>query len=537
MKRTVFYARVSTDSDVQLHSLSQQREFFMNYIQNNPQYIFCGEYIDEGLSGTSMKNRTSFNKMIHDALNHQFDLILVKDISRFSRNILDTIEQTRKLKKSGIDVIFINDHIDTSHSDSEINLTLMATMAQEESRKISSRVNWSMTNEMKNGVMFIESIYGYDVVDRQLIINEHQAKVIKLIYQLYLEGYGYYRIVMKLKELGIESPRGKKIWNYDTIRKILTNEKYMGTLVSGKTHIQDFISKKQVYTSKDTRYVFENHHEAIIDKEVFDNVQSLMKKKRKQYTKNNSKETDYLLSGKILCNECHGAYVYDSSKERLHCINIKYHTCQNTHSILENDMKEMLKTVFNDIFIDKNSIEEKVMKAIKSSVSYQKAQQNQTQCIKKLNRLKKYQEEYLNRLLIGEISSEEYKQLENVNLSEIKRLENDISLIKQNNGIDQYEKILQSVQNEFSYILDNSEDLLKKMINQFINKILIRNRNDFDIYLMSHSNMSKKFNIKDYKLFLELNYDFSYLESKYLQNKYKNLKNTRIQIFQLEGVL
>ena len=189
MKRTVFYARVSTDSHVQLHSLSQQREYFMNFIKKNPDYIYYGEYVDEGITGTSMKKRTSFNRMINDALLHKFDLILVKDISRFSRNTLDTIEQTRRLKREGIDVIFINDHIDTSQADSEINLTLIATMAQEESRKISNRVNWSMRNEMKNGVMFIESIYGYDVVDRKLVVNESQAEVVKMIYQLYLDGY------------------------------------------------------------------------------------------------------------------------------------------------------------------------------------------------------------------------------------------------------------------------------------------------------------------------------------------------------------
>lgn len=532
MKRTVFYARVSTDSDVQLHSLSQQRDFFMDYIKNNSQYVYCGEYIDEGLSGTSMKKRTSFNKMINDALNHQFDLILVKDISRFSRNTLDTINQTRKLKKAGIDVIFINDHIDTSHSDSEINLTLMATIAQEESRKNSHRVNWGMQNDMKNGVMFIESIYGYDVIERQLIINENQAKVVKLIYQLYLEGYGYYRIVMKLKELGIESPKGKKIWNYDTIKKILTNEKYIGTLVSGKTHIENFISKKQVYTSKDTRYEFKNHHDAIISIDTFHEVQILMEKKNKKYTKTNSKKSNHLLKSKVICSECQGTYIYDSSHERLHCKNVKFHICQNTNTILEKDMKEILRTVFNDIFLNKKSIEEKVMKVIKTSVSYQKAHQNQTQCIKKINRLKKYQEEYLNRLLLGEISSDEYKKLERVNLLEIKRIENELALIKKNNCMDQFEEMLPVVQKELSNMLENSDDLLKKIIIQFINKIIIRNRNDFDIYMNSISKMYQDFDPNRYTFFLELNYDFSYLESKYTQTKYKNLKNTRICIYQ-----
>lgn len=530
MKRTVFYARVSTDSHVQLHSLSQQRDFFMNYIQKNPNYIYYGEYVDEGITGTSMKKRTAFNRMINDALQHKFDLILVKDISRFSRNTLDSIEQTRRLKREGIDVIFINDHIDTSQADSEINLTLMATMAQEESRKISNRVNWGMRNEMKNGVMFIESIYGYDVVDRKLVVNESQAEVVRMIYQLYLDGYGYYRIVMKLKELGIKSPKGKEKWNYDTIRKILSNEKYKGTLVSGKTHVQDFISKKQVYTDENTRLIFENHHEPIIDKEVFEQVQSLMAKKRQQHT-HSHKKIDYLLSRKVICDECQGSYMYDSSQQRLYCSNVKYHTCSNNHSILENEMKEMLRTVFQELFIDEDKIQEKVINVIKSSLSYQNAHQQQTQNEKKLHRLQKYQDEFLNRLLTGEISSEEYKQLESVNMKEIKRLEDEINRLKENNKLDKYNTSLTYIKKELSHMFKNSDELLKKMIQQFIVKIVIRNRNDFDIYFNLSSNFVKEFHKSDYTLFLELNYDFSELELKYTQKKYKNLKNTTIRIY------
>ena len=144
MKKVVFYARVSTDSNVQLHSLEEQRKFFLKFINENKEYDFAGEYVDEGISGTSMNKRDAFNRMIFDGMRNKFDLILVKDISRFSRNTLDTIEQTRMLKAHGIDVIFINDHIDTSKSDGELNLTLLATMAQEESRKTSNRVNWTM---------------------------------------------------------------------------------------------------------------------------------------------------------------------------------------------------------------------------------------------------------------------------------------------------------------------------------------------------------------------------------------------------------
>ncbi len=532
MKRTVFYARVSTDSDIQLHSLKIQREFFKNYIKQNPNYMFCGEYIDEGISGTSLKKRKSFNKMINDAMQHKFDLILVKDISRFSRNTLDTIEQTRKLKREGIDVIFINDHIDTTNSDSEVNLTLLATMAQEESRKISNRVNWGMKKEMEKGTMFIESIYGYDVVNRELIINNKEAEVIKLIYKLYLEGYGYYRIVMKLKSLGIKSPKGKDLWCYDTIRKILSNEKYIGTLVSGKTHVQDYITQKKIKVDKENQFVFENHHEAIIEKATFDRVQMILKEKKEQYEIRNTINSEKKLFGsKIYCETCGGRYVYQRDSQRMNCKNTIYHSCSNRNSILENQVKEMIKTIFNVVFINKNIVKRKVINAIKHSTSYQNAHHELTNNKKKINKLKKKQEKYLDLLLQDKIDADEYKRLEQENLYEIQKIEVNNQRLNESDQFLKYKASIQSLEKDIYKLVDEQDQLIDLLIRKYVARIIIRNRNDFDVYFNFSSFNNQEFCKEEYSLLLELKYDFSRLESKYTHNKYKNLKETRIRIY------
>lgn len=533
MKRTVFYARVSTNHQVQSHSLKQQREFFMNYIQSHPQYIYSGEYIDEGISGTSLKKRESFNRMIEDAINHQFDLILVKDISRFSRNTLDTIEQTRKLKMNGIDVIFINDHIDTSQSNSEVNLTLLATMAQEESRKISHRVNWGMRRDMEKGVMFIESIYGYNIENRTLVINKEQAKVIRLIYHLYLNGNGYYRIVKKLMDFGIKSPKGKDVWNVDTVRNILINEKYVGTLVSGKTHVQDFISKKQIKVDKKDWFIFFNHHEPIIEIETFNQVQKLIEIKQKKYKHDHPKKDEKRMNNKIICDMCQGYYQFDSSKSRMYCYNIQYHLCCNHHSIRVSEMKEMLRVVFDDILIDKIKIQEKVIKILNVIVSSQKSSQCSIEYTKKISKLHKNLDQHLNELLSGKITENEYKQMETQNIKEIQKLKIKIFQSTQIDQTTDLEGKIQDIKEELLDTLNDSEWLLIFLIDRFVDRIAFRNRNDFDIYFHFNEIPLKIFDKTLFHFLLDINYDFSYLESPYTRKKYKILKNTKIRIFQL----
>jgi len=225
MKRVCAYCRVSTEAEDQLNSLENQKKYFEQYIGNNLEWQFCGLYVDEGISGTSVEKRTGFKQMIADAENRKFDLLLTKEISRFARNTLDSIFYTRKLKGLGVGVLFMNDNVNTLDSDAELRLTIMSSIAQEESRKTSERVRWGQKRRMEQGFVFGASIFGYHLKDGKLTINEDEAKTVRLIYELYLSGKGVHLLCKELENRGITSPQGGTRWSVPSVIRILKNEK------------------------------------------------------------------------------------------------------------------------------------------------------------------------------------------------------------------------------------------------------------------------------------------------------------------------
>lgn len=532
MKRVVFYARVSTESNVQLHSLEEQRKFFLKFINENHDYSFVGEYVDEGITGTSMKNRNAFNKMMRDALNHKFDLILVKDISRFSRNTLDTIEQVRLLKANGIDVIFLNDRIDTSQSDGELNLSLLATMAQDESRKNSNRVKWSMTNEMKNGRMYLEHIYGYDIIDGQLIINEEEAKVVKMIYDLYLQGLGLTAISLKLKDLNIKTCRNKDNWALSVISFILSNEKYTGDLATHKRSVDDYLTHLAVNIPKEEQYYFPNHHEAIIDKETFERVQI----ERKRRSTKKQSPTYNFLTGKLQCGYC-GGYLRKNNYHKIYYTCEKhdvFQSCSNNNSLHVTILKKMLWVVLNDVFFDKQNVESKVIDVIKKSSSYNKLHEEKTYYEKRERTLTNKKNDILENLLEDKITLNGY-QTSLINIErDLKELTAKLNELEENNKEENVKKTIGRIS---AIVKDKLEDesLLEDLVVKIVDKIVFRNRNDFDLYVNTNQYKSKTFDKNVYKYITTLDYDFSYLEQKYSLKKYKNLKDTKIRLYVLEG--
>ena len=252
MKRVVVYCRVSTDHEDQKNSLENQRLYFEEYVKQHKDWKLVEIYADEGISGTSLKKRADFNRMYRDRLKNKYDIVLTKEVCRFARNTVDTLEKTRELKKLGIEVRFIIDNISTFDTDGELRLTIMAGLAQDESRRISERVQFGVIQSMKKGVAFGNIVYGYDFVrdpitgkKTKLVINEKEAKIIKEIFNMYLyEGKGAYTIAKELKERGIEIKRtrsGKKStdWREGTILDILQNVKYIGDLKQRKTYTVD----------------------------------------------------------------------------------------------------------------------------------------------------------------------------------------------------------------------------------------------------------------------------------------------------------
>lgn len=308
-KRVAAYARVSTDSEEQLSSYEAQVEFYTNHIKNNPAWEFVEVYTDEGITGTNTKKRDGFNRMIADALAGKIDLIITKSVSRFARNTVDSLTTVRELKARGVEIFFEKENIYTLDSKGELFITIMSSLAQEESRSISENVTWGKRKSVADGKVTIpyKQFLGYEKGEDDLPkIVESEAKVVRQIYALFLEGKTYRTIAGLLTDQGILTPRGKTKWGVQTVRSILSNEKYKGCALLQKTFTVDFLTKTtKINEGEVPQYFVENSHPAIIDPETWDLVQSEMKKRtsiRRQVNNNSPFAT------KIICGQCGGFY-------------------------------------------------------------------------------------------------------------------------------------------------------------------------------------------------------------------------------------
>lgn len=278
--RAAAYGRVSTEKEDQANSLNSQRNYFTEYIHQHEGWELTGIYYDEGISGTQTANRKGFNRMIRDAMAGKIDLILTKEVSRFARNTVDTLSYIRKLKAKGVRVIFTIDNIDTMDGDGELRLSIMATLAQDESRKISERVKWGQKRRMEQGVVFGRDLLGYTVKAGRLYVNEEEAEVVRAIFHKYTnEQKGTYVIARELMEEGIQPKRGDT-WSNTMILKVLKNEKYAGDLCQKKTITPDFLSHRKKKNEGEEEMVYlKEHHISIIDRELWDRTQRELKKR------------------------------------------------------------------------------------------------------------------------------------------------------------------------------------------------------------------------------------------------------------------
>ena len=312
------YCRVSTDKEDQANSFEAQQRYFKEYIARQPDWELYDVYADEGITGTSTKKRAQFNQMINDAHLGKFQLIITKEVSRFSRNILDTISYTRELKSLGVGVLFMNDGISTLEPDAELRLSIMGSIAQEESRKTSSRVKWGQTRQMERGVVFGRSMLGYDVKGGKMTVNPEGAEVVRQIFYKYgVEKKGTSVIARELREAGIKSYYGNTWWASSHIVKILKNEKYVGDLVQKKTYTPDYLTHAKKYNhGEEPMIVLTDHHEPIIDRELWDMVQSELKRRNLHGEQSSGHANRYIFSGKIKCGECGASFVSRKKKRK-----------------------------------------------------------------------------------------------------------------------------------------------------------------------------------------------------------------------------
>jgi len=365
LKRVAAYARVSTENEEQLSSYEAQVDHYTRYIKANAEWEFVEVYADEGISATSTKKRDGFNRMITDALERKIDLIITKSVSRFARNTVDTLTTVRKLKDKGVEVYFEKENIYTLDSKGELLITIMSSLAQEESRSISENVTWGQRKRFADGKVSLpyKQFLGYEKGEDGLPrIVESEAKTIRLIYKLFLEGKATSWIAKYLTEHKISSPAGKDKWQETTVRSILKNEKYKGDAILQKSFTVDFLTKKKKTNEGEIpQYYVENSHPAIITPEVFDLVQQEIKKRKntKGY-----KTGGGCFSGKVVCGECgsfYGNKVWHSTSKYRRVIwqcNSKFKNTEkcNTPHIYEDKLKKAFIGAFNSILKNKDEI-------------------------------------------------------------------------------------------------------------------------------------------------------------------------------------
>ena len=307
-KRVAAYARVSTEQDEQQNSYEAQVKYYTQYIKANPAWTFVGVYADEGITGTSTKQRDGFNRMIADAKAGKIDMILTKSISRFARNTVDTLNTVRELKLLGIEVVFEKENIRTLDKQSEMLLTIMSSLAQEESRSISENVQWGHRRSMQNGKPQIAygSFLGYRRgADGNPEIDPSEAKIVQDIYSQFLDGASIREIAKRLTEKGIPTPRGKEVWRTSTVRSILSNEKYKGDCLRQKTYTVDYLTKTvKKNEGERTQYYLKDSHPAIIDKDTFELVQEELVKRSDG--ESNTERSPFC--GRIYCKCCGAKY-------------------------------------------------------------------------------------------------------------------------------------------------------------------------------------------------------------------------------------
>lgn len=308
------YCRVSTAKEDQRNSLQNQRQYFEEYIKGEPDWELVEIYADEGISGTSSRNRPAFCRMLAAAQTGEIDLILTKEVSRFARNTVDTLAHTRRLRQLGVGVVFIGDRIDTRQNDGEFRLTIMASIAQEESRKISERVKWGQKRSMEHGVVFgCNNIYGFTLKDGKLTVKPNEAEVIRLVYHKFLwEGKGTHVIARELSERGIKAPRAKeKPWSATMVLRLLRNEKYCGDLRQKKTFTPNYLDhKKQINQGQEEQVYLTAHHEQIISREMFEQVQLRLAQRAASRGRGVGIAGSYWCTGRIFCARCGSTYVH-----------------------------------------------------------------------------------------------------------------------------------------------------------------------------------------------------------------------------------
>ena len=364
VRRVCGYARVSTDNEEQLSSYEAQMEYYSKYIREHEGWVFAGLYSDEGISGTSIRRRKGFQRMIADALAGEIDLIVTKSISRFARNTVDSISTIRQLKAKGIEVFFEKDGLWTFDPSAELTISILSSIAQEESRNLSQNVTWGQRARFAEGKVTLpyKNFLGYDRgEDGRPVVNEEQAEIVRRIYRLFVDGRTVSAIAKTLTAEGVPTPAGKQKWQTRVVESILTNEKYKGDALLQKSFYTDFLTKKMKKNEGEVpQYYVEGSHSPILSAALFDHVQEELRRRK---GRGNTPSTS-CFSGRIVCGDCGGIYgskVWHSTSKYRRTVwqcNGKFkgtEKCTTPH-LYEKDIKQAFVDFANSLITDRQGI-------------------------------------------------------------------------------------------------------------------------------------------------------------------------------------
>lgn len=421
--RVTYYARVSTDKDEQLHSLSAQIRYYDEFIRRNPQWVFVEGYIDEGISGTTVMKRENFLRMIQDAQLGHFDFIVTKEISRFSRNTLDSIQYTQELLRCGVGVLFESDNINTLMPDAELRLTIMSSIAQDEVRKISERVKFGFKRAIENGVVLgNDRIWGYEKKDGKLVIAEEEAKIVRMIFNLYAnERMGIRTIASYLYNHGYKNTKGNA-FSFSTIRGILCNPKYKGYYCGRKTSKIDYKLKTIKYFPEEewVMYKDEENVPPIVSEELWDKANLILNKRSaKQSAEDKSGyQNRYPYSGKIICGVhklpyYRSLYRYKSgNKEIWQCQEYSRKGKEGCTSpiIYTSEADEILRQVLEELSVNKAEIIHELIRIYQSIGSGSRTEEDIARCRVEIDSILKRKDKLLDLSIDGHISDDEFSQ-------------------------------------------------------------------------------------------------------------------------------
>ena len=498
--RVTFYARVSTDKDVQLNSLDNQVMYFRNLITENKNWIYVDGYIDEGISGTSVNKREDFLRMIEDSKKGMFDLILTKEISRFSRSTLDSIKYTQELLENNVGVLFQSDNINTIMPDSELRLTIMASIAQEEVRKLSERVKFGMKRSIEKGkVLGNNVITGYKKEKGKLIIDEKQAEIIRIIYELYATGeYGLSYISDYLFAKGYKTSKNGYI-HTTTIRRIITNPKYKGFYCTNTVKHLDYRTKKQIRLPQSEWIIYDSKGEipAIVSTELWDKANEILNNRASGYC---SKIKDMALfkrtttyGGLLICAEHNVAFRRLTANNKTvtwKCGEMLRHGLAGCKSpiLYETELDEIFHKVIDKLIEDRSNIIKHLSELYKEASNTKNYEYEIEKVYKQIEDINFKKNRLLDFLINETISKEEYKRRNNELELEITNLNNKIIKLKSD---ELYEKQLRDKYKEIDEQINKeieSEESFSKLVQLLIERVVVhkidgdRRKVKLDIY-------------------------------------------------------